>query len=204
MEIAFSQACENNKHPILAILSKEFNQTQNVLEIGSGTGQHAVYFAEHLNHLTWFTSDLVSSHFTINHRVKNAKLTNLKPPLALDLSCAWQQALSPVKGIKKFDAIFTANTLHIVSWPLVKQFFHQAGQHLISGGKCCIYGPFNYQGQYTSDSNANFDFWLKQRDANSGIRDIEQITEQAQLAGLHLIKDHQMPANNRLLTFIAS
>ncbi len=201
MTLAFSQACENNKQPILSVLQQEFANTDNVLEIGSGTGQHAVYFAQHLPQLTWQTSDLLTNHSTITHRILQASLTNLISPIALDLNIPWRDVLAVNNKPLLFDAIFTANTLHIVSWPLVKNFFIEAGKHLRPAGKLCIYGPFNYRGKFTSQSNADFNLWLKQRDSNSGIRDFEQIVRQAAIADLSIVKDHEMPANNRLLIF---
>jgi hypothetical protein len=99
------------------------------------------------------------------------------------------------------DGLYTANTLHIISWPLVVKFFEGIAKNLSAQAKVCIYGPFKYQGEFTSESNANFDQWLKERDLNSGIRDIEAILLLANSAGLNLINDHVMPANNQLLVF---
>lgn len=190
---AYSQACENNKTPILARLEQEFKHSKKVLEIGSGTGQHAVHFAQNLPHVTWQTSDLAVNHPTIIARVQQANLKSLLPPLTLDLEATW-----PLISV---DAIFTANTLHIVSEALVGKFFAGVNQHLDANGTLCIYGPFNYQGQFTSVSNGEFDRWLKSRDSHSGIRDIEFILQHATKAHLVLSADHAMPANNRLLVF---
>lgn len=195
MSLSFSQACENNKAPILSVLTQAFKNQKHVLEIGSGTGQHAVYFAEHLPQLHWQTSDLAINHLDISERVQQSALNNLSSPLTLDLNKPWPSLA------KKIDGIFTANTLHIVSWLLVEKFFQGVNNNLAEGGILCIYGPFNYHGKFTSESNANFDLWLKDRDKNSGIRDIEAIIKLAENAGLALIDDHAMPANNRLLTF---
>ena len=192
----FSQACENNKTFILPVLQQVFQNIDSVLEIGSGTGQHATFFAKHLTHLTWQTSDLFINHEGIKQWLAECPSANLLPPVELDLSKDWP--------ISSTSGIFTANTLHIVSWELVIAFFEGIKAHLTSNGKLCIYGPFNYQGKFTSESNANFDLWLKQRNELSGIRDIEAIITLANKAGLTLIEDHQMPANNRLLAFIKS
>ncbi|ATC80677.1 MULTISPECIES: DUF938 domain-containing protein [Pseudoalteromonas] len=189
----FSQACENNKGPILEVLKTVFNKTESVLEIGSGTGQHSVFFAEQLPHLQWYTSDRHINHEGINLWLKEANLTNLHGPLELDLNYAW-----PVNNV---DAIYTANTFHIVSWQLVEQFFKGVSTHLVSQGVVCIYGPFKYQGQFTSASNEEFDRFLTQRDPFSGIRDFEAIEQLARHAGLTLISDTAMPANNQLLVF---
>jgi len=198
MNKPFSQACENNQQPILNILAKVFVNTEHVLEIGSGTGQHAVYFGQHLPHITWQTSDLPINHAGIHAWLNEAGLTNVLKPVVVDLNKAW-----PVTNNKvKVDGIYTANTLHIISWPLVVKFFEGIAKNIKAEANICIYGPFNYQGKFTSESNANFDLWLKSRDSNSGIRDIEAVLTLANSQGLTLIDDHAMPANNRLLVFV--
>jgi cyclopropane fatty-acyl-phospholipid synthase-like methyltransferase len=202
MELAFSQACENNKHAISSILQNAFASTKQVLEIGSGTGQHASLFAENLPHLRWQTSDLPINHYAINQRIVSSELDNITPPFVLDLNTEWN--IPNNNTSVQLDGIFTANTLHIVSWPLVKRFFEGVKRHLAMHGTLCIYGPFNYNGKFTSASNANFELWLKDIDENSGIRDFEAIIQLACFAGLTLINDHTMPANNRLLEFIKS
>lgn len=194
MSKPFSQACENNKHPILEVLKNAFAKQKYVLEIGSGTGQHAVHFAKNLPFLTWQTSDLLMNHAGINQWIIDQPTPNLKRPLAIDLA----EELSLIESI---DAIFTANTLHIISWPLVQRFFALVDKNLTKNGVLCIYGPFNYQGKYTSESNANFDLWLKARDENSGIRNFESVYQLAARIGLSLLKDIAMPANNHLLIF---
>lgn len=193
MNKPYSQACENNKQPIFEVLEQVLAHSKQLLEIGSGTGQHAIHFAKQLPHLTWQTSDVATNHAGINQWLAQEQLSNLKSPLTLDLNQPWP--------IAQVDSIYTANTLHIVSWPLVERFFDGVAKHLASNGTLCIYGPFNYQGNYTSQSNANFDLWLQSRDPNSGIRDIEKIEQLATNAGLSLINDCAMPANNRLLVF---
>lgn len=190
----FSQASENNKIHILPILQQAFSTADSVLEVGSGTGQHAVYFAKQLTHVNWQTSDLAVNHSGINQWIAEYPSSNLHPPLALDLLKPWP--------IEHTSAIYTANTLHIVSWELVIAFFEGVKKHLLPKGKLCIYGPFNYQGKFTSESNANFELWLKQQHELSGIRDFEAVLKLAEKAGLTLVKDHEMPANNRLLEFI--
>lgn len=189
----FSQACENNKTFIFPILKKTLQNSKKLLEVGSGTGQHAIYFAKQLPWLTWQTSDLLANHQGIEQWLNEYPAKNLHSPIELDLNNKW--------SVTDIDAIYTANTLHIISWSLVQAFFAGVSQHLSNNGKLCIYGPFNYQGKFTSESNANFDLWLKSRDSNSGIRDIEAINKLAEKAGLQLDYDHEMPANNRLLVF---
>ena len=196
--LPFSQACENNQGPIFEVLHSAFAQCHHVLEIGSGTGQHSVFFAPRLPHLVWQTSDLDGNHAAIQawHNAHGA--SNLRAPLSFDLASSnWPEA----NQAQPFDAVFTSNTCHIVAWPLVQRMFMLVGQHLPAGGTFAIYGPFNYGGQFTSESNRAFDAWLRQRDAASGIRDFEAITALAQQHGMQLQFDQAMPANNRTLVF---
>ena len=197
--LPFSQACENNQAPIFAVLQQAFADRRHVLEIGSGTGQHSVYFAPRLPHLVWQTSDLADNHAGIRAWHAQHPAPNLRPPLLLDLAHSdWPQG-EPDSG--PFDAVFSSNTAHIVAWPLVQRMFALVGQHLPAGGVFAIYGPFNYGGQFTSDSNRAFDAWLRQRDAASGIRDMEAMQALGAQHGLELVQDRAMPANNRTLVF---
>ncbi len=194
MEKPFSQACENNKQPILTVLQRWLTQPATVLEIGSGTGQHAVHFAANLPHLNWQTSDLPENHGAIHQWMNEAALANIQPPLTLDVAAEqW-----PIKNI---DAIFTANTLHIMSWAHVQAFFSNLSKVLADDALLLVYGPFNYEGKYTSDSNARFDVWLKDQGSERGIRDFEAVNKLAEEAGLKLQEDNAMPANNRLLVW---
>jgi trans-aconitate methyltransferase len=188
----FSQACENNKDPILQAIRTVFCQPTTVWEIGSGTGQHACYFAEHLPHLEWQPTDRSENIPGICLWQEEAKLTNLKTPLTLDVTDeAW--------ACKSIDALFTANTLHIMSWDEVQIFFDRLTEHLSPKAFICIYGPFNYNGVYTSDSNASFDQWLKSKNSSSGIRNFEDIVSLSTSRGFSLLNDIAMPANNRVL-----
>lgn len=189
----FSESCERNKAPILAILREAFVHTRQVLEVGSGSGQHAVYFGAALPHLTWQTSDLPENHPGILAWLHEATLPNVLPPIALDVNGAWPGG--------EFNAVFTANTLHIVSWQAAQQLINGAASVLAQKGRLVIYGPFNYGGRFTSDSNARFEDWLKVRNPLSGIRDFEAVRDCASQAGLRLEADHAMPANNHLLVF---
>jgi SAM-dependent methyltransferase len=190
----YSDACEENKDPILAVLREELAGCRSVLEIGSGTGQHAVHFSRHLPHLTWQPSDLAASHASIEAWRRDAELSNLLPPLLLDVaSVHWPDC--------DIDAVFSANTTHIMAWPEVVAMFAGVGALLKNGGIFCLYGPFNYNGRHTSDSNARFDLWLRQRDPRSGLRNVEDLVEQAGARGLRLVRDHAMPVNNRLLVW---
>ena len=197
--IAFSQACENNKQPILDVLQQELKDSTHVLEVGSGTGQHSVYFAPRLTHLTWQTSDVSAHHATINawHTVYPAP--NLYAPLAFDL------AIDPLPmslaSNQPYDAVFTANTLHIISWSLVEKLFELVGEALSINGKLIVYGPFNENGHYTSAGNQQFDISLRQRDPKSGIRHLEEIIVLTKTHHLRLSNQYAMPANNQLLVF---
>lgn len=188
----FAESCEQNRAPILAVLREAFADRQRVLEIASGTGQHAVYFAAALPHLNWQTSELPENHAGIQAWLDEAHLVNVLPPLALDVNATdW-----PVGVV---DAIFNANTVHIIAWPAVQRLFAGIGRVLEVGGIVCMYGPFNYGGQFTSESNARFDVWLKSRDPNSGVRDFEALDRLAEAQGLRLEQDVAMPSNNRTL-----
>jgi cyclopropane fatty-acyl-phospholipid synthase-like methyltransferase len=190
----FSAACERNKDPILEVLRLRFADRTQVLEIGSGTGQHAVHFARTLAHLTWHPTEQLTYLADLAERVKLEGPHNLRPPTVLDV----RQSIWPVRSV---DAIFTANTLHIMSWAEVMSLFHGIGTVLSPGGVLCIYGPFRYEGRYTSDSNREFDLMLQERDPDSGLRDLQAVTAVAQQYGLRLDADHDLPANNRLVVF---
>ena len=193
-EKPFSQACDNNQQAIFVILERVFAQAQQVLEIGSGTGQHASYFAPRLPQLIWQTSDQAEYHEGINAWLDDSAAENLRRPLVLNVDM-------PQWPIDKVDAVFTANTCHIMSWASVENMFRQLADVLAVDGTLAIYGPFNYDGQFTSPSNANFDQWLKQRGALQGIRDFEAVAKLASEAGMSLPEDNAMPANNRLLVW---
>jgi SAM-dependent methyltransferase len=192
--LPFSAACERNKDPILEVLRIRLADRALVVEIGSGTGQHAVYFAQALPHLTWYPTEQLPYLADLTQRVKLEGTQNLRAPTLLDV----RQAVWPLRNA---DAIFTANTLHIMSWVEVMALFHGVGGVLSPGGVLCIYGPFRYGGRYTSDSNQEFDRMLQERDPNSGLRDIAAVTALAAQYGLRLEADHDLPANNRLLVF---
>lgn len=190
----FSESCVQNRAPILAVLRDVFADRSHVLEIGSGTGQHAVDFGAELPHLRWQTADVPHYHPGIHAWLDEAALPNVLPPIALDVNqTAWRSG--------RYDAVFSANTLHIMSWPEVEQFFEGVGAVLAPGGVLTVYGPFNYHGAYTSESNARFDSWLKTRDPASGVRDFEAIEALARAQGLVLQQDVAMPANNRTLVW---
>lgn len=191
----YAESCEQNRDPILAVIQPLFAGSSQLLEIGSGTGQHAVYFAAEMQHLTWYTSDRIDNHAGINMWLEEAALPNTRPPLALDVSRdPWPQ--------QQFDAVFSANSVHIMHWPEVEAMFAGVGQVLTQDGILALYGPFNYHGAYTSESNARFDQWLRQRDPGSGVRDFQELHRLAQQAGMEFLQDYAMPANNRMLCWV--
>lgn len=190
----FSQACENNKAPILSVLERVFSGAKHVLEIGSGTGQHAVHFAEHLSHLRWQCSDRAPYIPGIEAWLAEFPRDNLPPCLTLD-------AIDEKWPSGDFDAAFSANTAHIMSWDMVVRTFEKVGACLQTYGTYALYGPFNYGGLFTSESNFHFDAMLRGKDPQQGIRDFEKVNALAQKAGLKLLEDNTMPANNRLLVW---
>lgn len=190
----FSEACERNKAPILDVIKPYLQHSKEVLEIGSGTGQHAAYFAGAMPHLIWHTTDLRENHPSILAWIESSELPNLRKPRTLNVG----QSIWPVNQI---DAIFTANTCHIMSWERVRDMFEGANRVLKPGGHLLIYGPFNVNGEYTSESNKEFDASLKQRDPESGIRDYDDMNRVARHNGFSLIQRHEMPANNMLLAY---
>jgi hypothetical protein len=194
-QLPFSQACENNKVPILVVLERVFADSETVLEIASGTGQHATWFASHLPHLRWQPTEMPGALDTLRPRCEHSQAVNLLPPLPLDVcERPWQPGTLP-------DALFTANSLHIMPWDAVCQLFAELAEKAIPGTLLAVYGPFNYGGEYTSDSNAGFDQWLAQRNPASAIRDFEKVDVLARDAGFALEEDNAMPANNRLLVW---
>jgi SAM-dependent methyltransferase len=189
---AFSQACENNKTPILEVLRPLFVDRHAVLEIGSGTGQHAAWFAAHLPHLVWQTSDVAGTHASIEAWIDG--IHNARPPMMLDVDAEqWPP--------DRYDGAFSANTAHIMHWPSVVHMFHGVAGILNPAGVFALYGPFNYGGEYTSDGNERFDRQLRANDAGMGIRDFEAVDALAGAAGMTLLRDHAMPANNRILVW---
>ena len=192
--LPFSQSCENNKAPILSALTEIFADRQRVLEIASGTGQHACHLARHMPWLSWQPTELPDHLPVLVPRCEAYTGDNLLPPLALDVT----EQPWPV-GIP--DALFTANSLHIMPWSAVEAMFETLGQTAGENVVLAIYGPFNYRGDYTSESNARFDIWLGQQHPESAIRDFEQVDALARAADFDLLGDHPMPANNRLLVW---
>lgn len=215
MRLPHSPACERNRAPILDVLRTHLQDATRVLEIGSGTGQHAVHFAQGLPHLAWQPSDQPPHLEGITAWVQAAALPNLRMPVPL-----WAQAQGEARGLVSsdpdafralrvedadapgFDAVFTANTLHIMGWPEVEALFEGLPRVLREGPVTLLaYGPFNRDGRFTSESNREFDGWLRARDPASGIRDVEAVDALARGIGMTLVDDVAMPANNRTLVW---
>lgn len=193
MDKPFSEACERNKAPILACLQPLYAPLCSVFEVGSGTGQHALHFAAAMPHLRWQCSETPAQLEVLHRGLADQTLPNLPPPLAFAAGQPWPAQTA--------DAVFTANTLHIMGWHEVQQLFDGLAGWLPENGLFTVYGPFNYGGRFTSDSNARFDASLRAADPRRGLRDFEAVDALAHAAGLQLLEDRAMPANNRCLTW---
>ncbi|MDG2502425.1 MAG: DUF938 domain-containing protein [Porticoccaceae bacterium] len=194
MDKPFSQACINNRAPIADVLERVFADKRDILEIGSGTGQHAVWFASKMPHLCWQTSDQVQNHSGICQWLDECSLPNLLAPIPLNvLKDAWPN--------RYYDGIYSANTAHIMPWEAVVAMFSGVGERLLSNGVFCLYGPMKYMGELSAQSNVQFDRMLKQQSPHQGIREFHDINRLALKAGLVLLEDLAMPANNRFLVW---
>jgi cyclopropane fatty-acyl-phospholipid synthase-like methyltransferase len=195
MDKPFSAAAERNRVPILKVMQEVINSSdRKLLEIGSGTGQHAVYLAPHFPHMIWVTSDLKENHDGIRMWLDESGAPNIIGP------GVYQVGLHDFpKG--DFDVVFTANTFHIMSWKECLSLMDQLGKNLHEGSKVLIYGPFNYNGKFTTESNREFDQSLKTKNPSMGIRNFEEVRDYMKQNGFSIIKDNEMPANNRLLVF---
>ena len=190
----FSQAADNNKTPILDVLKDWLKPGASVLEIGSGSGQHAIHFSQALSNIQWLPSDRPAVQSLLQHNAQQYGSSNLLIPITLDLA-------EPEWPASQIDAVYSANVLHIVSTDLGETMMKGAARCLQAGGLFILYGPFRYQGTFTTPSNAEFDDWLRVRDPNSGIRDFEWVDDLARAGDLILQEDRSMPANNRCLVF---
>ncbi len=191
----FSPACERNRIPILKVMKDLITSNDSrLLEVGSGTGQHAVYLAPHFPHMIWVTSDVKENHYGIQLWLEESGAPNIIGP-------GEYQVGEDNFPNGNFDVVFTANTFHIMPWYLCEELMDQFGKNLNAGAKVLIYGPFNYNGKFTSPSNEEFDDSLRQRDPLMGIRDFEEVARYMEKRAFGLLKDYEMPANNRLLVF---
>jgi cyclopropane fatty-acyl-phospholipid synthase-like methyltransferase len=193
MSKPYSESCDQNKAPILAVIGPLFRDLASVLEVGSGTGQHAVHFAAALPHLTWQTSDVPANLPGIRLWLAGAGLPNLPEPIALDVLGDWPSG--------PFDGVFSANTAHIMGEAEVAAMFLGIGAMLAPGGRFALYGPFRMAGHHTSESNNRFDAWLRARDPRMGVRDLDDLRRWAKAGGLRLLEDVPMPVNNRTLVW---
>jgi cyclopropane fatty-acyl-phospholipid synthase-like methyltransferase len=190
----YSGACERNQAPILAVLRRRYAHTSHVLEIGSGTGQHAVHFAAALPQLVWQTSDRPQQLEGIRLWLAEAGLANTPPPWCLDV------ATHPLPT-GSFDAVYTANTMHILAWREVERLFAALPGWMTEHALLTVYGPFRCAGRFASPGDAAFDAALRADRPERGLRDIEAVHALARGAGLSCIEDAPMPANNRCVTW---
>ena len=194
MNKPFSQACANNQSVISELLERVFAHKKNALEIGSGTGQHGVWFAKKMPHLSWQLSDRQQNHEGINQWASDFPSPNLLSPITLDvLTDRWPTSA--------YDAVYSANTAHIMPWQAVEAMFNGIGERLILGGVFCLYGPMKYMGVLEAQSNVEFDYRLRQQSPHQGIREFHDINRLANNAGLALKEDNLMPANNQLIVW---
>lgn len=190
----FSAACENNREAIGSVLKKLLFKAKSVFEIGSGTGQHAVWFAENLPHLQWYTSDKRDNHTGINQWLEESGLENVQPPITLDVA----KDIWPTITV---DAVFSSNTAHIMAWPDVQCMFRGASALLAADGLFFLYGPMQYGGVITPQSNRDFNDHLKKTNPAQGIREFDDLDQLAKSQNMYLLEDNAMPANNQLLVW---
>jgi len=189
----YAPAAERNRDPILHVLRDHLARSSSVLEIGSGTGQHAVHFALNLPHLIWQSSDRAHLLPGIRAWLTDAALHNTPAPLEIDVDGEWPTT--------RFDAIFSANTLHIMSWQEVESMFAKLPGVMNDAAHLIVYGPFKYAGRHTSESNASFDASLRHDAPHRAIRDFDDVDRLARAIGCELIEDRAMPANNRCIVW---
>jgi len=190
---AFSQAADNNKQHIAEVLKLYITEHDNILEIGSGTGQHAAFFATYFPSVFWHTSDLQCNHASINEWLSGSQHENALRPIELDISIKSQWPTA------HYDMVFSANTAHIMAWEHVRLMLEMAASVLPRQGWLILYGPFNVNNRFTSHSNAQFNHYLKSQNTQMGLRNIEAIEENALQHGLSLMRIHDMPAHNKIL-----
>jgi hypothetical protein len=195
-DLPFSAASERNKAPIFAVLKDLLPKVGTVLEIGSGTGQHVVFFAAQQSALCWQPSDRAEYLPGLRRQLAFASHRNVLPPIELDVLQAWPE--------REFAAVYSANTAHIMSWPAVCAMFEGVSRRLPPGGSFCLYGPFNEGGAFTAPSNAAFDSQLRRENPDMGIRDIEALVALSSIQQMELEQQFYLPANNQLLLFTSS
>jgi len=192
-QLPFAEACERNKQPIVDVLIRVLPDKGRILEIGSGTGQHVVFFAARFPGLLWQPSDCRENLDGISRRIEQEGSENTLSPIELDVLDLWPEGV--------FDAAFSANTAHIMAWEAVCAMFAGLERHLAPGGLFCLYGPFNQGGRFTASSNQEFDRQLRTRSLHMGLRDIEALESLAESHKMSLQLQYAMPSNNQLLVF---
>lgn len=193
-EKPFAPATERNRQAILGVIRDEFRDRTLILELGSGTGQHAVHFAAELGHLTWQTSDVEENLDGIRAWLRDAELANVRQPLLLDVTTASTPD-------QKYDGVFSANTAHIMSFEAVEKMFSLVGSALLDGGIFVLYGPFRQGGDFNTSSNARFHESLRQNHPSMGIRHLEDLDRLARTEGLLRTRLYAMPANNHIVVW---
>ncbi len=191
LEKPFAPAAKENQDAILKALREEFKQSNSVLEIGSGTGQHAAYFSQQLTHLEWQASDKKEMLAGINMWISDTHFHNAPPPIELDVRLNWPQ--------QRYQAAYAANIAHIMHWNEIEALFSGLDQVLTGSAVFCLYGPFNVDGNYTSESNRRFDQYLRDRDSESYIRDKNDLDQLAIKNNFQTSTEREMPANNKIL-----
>lgn len=194
MDKPFSPACERNRDPILALLRERYADRARVLEIGSGTGQHAVHFAAALPHLQWQTTDVAEYLPGLRLWLDEAALPNTPEPLTLDVDAPWP-------ALSGFDAVYSANTLHIMGWHSVQRLFAGLPGVMAPHALLTVYGPFKDAGRFSGPGDAGFDATLREADPRRGLRDIQEVDALARAAGLSLLEHRALPAHNRCVTW---
>ena len=189
-------SCDRNQEPIFEALNPLLKDRKRLLEIGSGTGQHAIFMAPKLPHLTWTLSDVEDRHRGISLWLREKPVLNIRGPLLYEAGATDFPAQSEV-----YDVVFTSNTLHIISWELCLKLFDDFEKNLKKGTLLIIYEAFKYEGEFTTESNKEFEGWLKERDPNSGVRDFEKTRDELKTRSFKLLEDIAMPSNNQLLVF---
>ncbi len=188
-------ATDRNKQAILSVIRQEFGDCSSILEIGSGTGQHAVHFAAELDHVTWQTSDVQENHAGIRSWLRDAALPNVRAPFVLDVLTA------PVPD-ERYDGVFSANTAHIMSFEGVEKMFSLVGSVLNDSGVFVLYGPFRQKGEFNAPSNAAFHESLRQQNHEMGVRHLEDLDRLAAKGGMRRARVYAMPANNHIVVWL--
>lgn len=189
-------SCDRNQEPIFEALLPLLKNKKSLLEIGSGTGQHAIFMAPKLPHLTWTLSDLKGRHRGMSLWLREKLILNIRGPVHYEAGVT-----EFPNALKSFDVVFTSNTLHIMPWTSCMNLFDDLGKNLEQDALFIAYGAFKYGGEFTTESNKEFESWLKERDPKAGLKDFEKIKDELKKRSFELLDDISMPASNQLLVF---